>query len=426
MNSRSSILIIEGLSISKLLLYYCITKRINPNIKMANISIVIVPTKKLSNGKHRIRIAIAHRSQTRYISTQFILDSASQLKNGKVVRHENAANINVCLRRLIYEYEEILSSIHYLSTLSCTEVIHIMTSEQQKKGITFNTVVSEYLSSMKIEEQKKSNKLYSTASRKFLKYMKGDFPLIQLTPLQIQGFANSLREEGLSETTIKIYLTLIKVILNYARKMSYVNYTVHPFVLFKMPVSNVRELDLTIDELKRIRDVKLCKPAQIMARDIFMLTYYLGGINLRDLMEYDFKDRNYMRYVRHKTRNSKKSENVIAFTIQPEAQKIINKYVSENGKLVFGKYSTYEKVYSLVFRHIYKVSSLAGVSRKVSYYSARKTFAQHGYDMGIEIEKIEYCIGHSMKNNRPIFNYIRIMQEHADKVFRAILDRLNE
>ena len=61
---------------------------------MANLSIVIVPTKKLSNGRHRIRIAVAHRSQTRYISTQFILDSANQMKNGKVVRHENAANIN--------------------------------------------------------------------------------------------------------------------------------------------------------------------------------------------------------------------------------------------------------------------------------------------------------------------------------------------
>lgn len=124
-----------------------------------------------------------------------------------------------------------------------------------------------------------------------------------------------------------------------------------------------------------------------MVRDIFMLTYYLGGINLRDLMEYDFKDRNHMRYVRHKTRNSKKSENEIAFTIQPEAQEIINKYMSDNGKLVFGRYSSYEKVYSLVFRHIYKVVSLAGINRKVSYYSARKTFAQHGYDMGIEIEK---------------------------------------
>lgn len=35
---------------------------------MANLSIVIVPAKKLSNGRHRVRIAVAHRSQTRYIS----------------------------------------------------------------------------------------------------------------------------------------------------------------------------------------------------------------------------------------------------------------------------------------------------------------------------------------------------------------------
>ena len=391
---------------------------------MANLSIVIVPTKKLSNGKHRIRIAVAHRSQTRYISTQFILDSASQMKNGKVVRHENAANINTCLRKIIYEYEEILSSIHYLPTLSCTELIHTITREQQKTGITFKTVANEYLSLMNTEEQKKSYKLYNIACEKFLKYMKGDFPLVQLSPLQIQGFANAMKDEGLSETSIRIYLTLIKVILNYAGKMNYVSYRVHPFVLFKMPVSNVRELDLTVEELKRIRDVKLFKSAQIMARDIFMLTYYLGGINLRDLMEYNFKNQNSMRYVRHKTRNSKKSENEIAFTIQPEAQVIIDNYISDNGKLVFGRYSSYEKVYSLVFRHIYKVANLAGVNRKVSYYSARKTFAQHGYNMGIEIEKIEYCIGHSMKNNRPIFNYIRTMQEHADKVFRAIFDQL--
>jgi len=360
---------------------------------MANLSIVIVPAKKLSNGRHRVRIAVAHRSQTRYISTQFILDSANQMKNGRVVKHENAANINACLRKLINEYEEILSSIHYQSNISCTELIHVITREQQKKGITFNTVVKEYLSMMEADDRKKSHKLYNIACAKFLKHMKGDFPLVQLSPTHI-------------------------------RKMNYVTYLVHPFVLFKMPVSNIRELDLSVDELKKIRDVKLFKSVHIMARDIFMLTYYLGGINLRDLMEYDFTKGNCMRYIRHKTRNSKKNENEIAFTIQPEAQTIIERYISENGKLVFGKYESYEKVYSLVFRHIGKVTDLAGINRKVSYYSARKTFAQHGYDIGIEIEKIEYCIGHSMKNNRPIFNYIRIMQEHADKVFREIFDQL--
>lgn len=80
--------------------------------------------------------------------------------------------------------------------------------------------------------------------------------------------------------------------------------------------------------------MKLFKSVHIMARDIFMLTYYLGGINLRDLMEYDFTKGNCMRYIRHKTRNSKKNENEIAFTIQPEAQTIIERYISENGKLV--------------------------------------------------------------------------------------------
>ncbi|KAB6173873.1 hypothetical protein GA413_27380, partial [Bacteroides xylanisolvens] len=106
------------------------------------------------------------------------------------------------------------------------------------------------------------------------------------------------------------------------------------------------------------------------------------------------------------------------------AKVLIDKYMSRNGHLQFGKYSSYKQIYSLVFRHINKVTELSGVKKKVTYYSARKTFAQHGYDLGIQIEKIEYCIGHSMKNNRPIFNYIKIMQEHADKVFRAVLDQL--
>lgn len=391
---------------------------------MANFSIVIVPAKKLANGRHRIRIAVAHRSQTRYISTQFTLDAASQLKNGRVVRHENAANMNACLRKLINEYEEIVTSISYLPVISCTELIRMITYEQKKKGVTFQTIAKEYMEFMKGEERDKSYKLYKIASERFIKYMKGDFPLIQLTPLHIQEFAKVLYEENLADTTIRIYLTLIKVILNYASKMNYVTYSIHPFVLFKMPASNVRELDLSIEELKNIRDTCLFKPSLFIVRDIFMLTYYLGGINLRDLLAYDFKEKEYMRYVRHKTRNSKKGENEIVFTLQPEAKAIINKYLTREGNLKFGKYSSYKQIYSLIFRHIDKVARFSGINKKVTYYSARKTFAQHGYNLGIQIEKIEYCIGHSMKNNRPIFNYIKIMQEHADKVFREIFDQL--
>lgn len=391
---------------------------------MASFSIVIVPTKKLANGRHRIRIAVAHHSETRYILTQFTLDSVSQLKNGRVIRHENAANINASLRKLINEYEEIVASISYLSVISCTELIHIISYEQKKKGITFLAVAKEYMEFMKGKEREKSYKLYKIASERLVKYMKGDFPLIQLTPLHIQKFAEALCKEELTNTTVRIYLTLIRVILNYAGKVNYISYSIHPFVLFKMPVSNIRELDLSIEELKRIRDVRLFKPSLSIVRDIFMLTYYLGGINLKDLLAYNFKNKEYMRYVRHKTRISRKGDNEIVFTLQPEAKDIINRYLTGEGYLKFGKYSSYEQIYSLIFRHINKIAKLSGINKKVTYYSARKTFAQHGYNLGIQIEKIEYCIGHSMKNNRPIFNYIKIMQEHADKVFREILNQL--
>ena len=391
---------------------------------MASFSIVIVPTKKLANGRHRIRIAVAHHSETRYILTQFTLDSVSQLRNGKVIRHENAANINASLRKLINEYEEIVASISYLSVISCTELIHIISYEQKKKGITFLAVAKEYMEFMKGKEREKSYKLYKIASERLVKYMKGDFPLIQLTPLHIQKFAEALCKEELTNTTVRIYLTLIKVILNYAGKVNYISYSIHPFVLFKMPVSNIRELDLSIEELKRIRDVRLFKPSLSIVRDIFMLTYYLGGINLKDLLAYNFKNKEYMRYVRHKTRISRKGDNEIVFTLQPEAKDIINRYLTGEGYLKFGKYSSYEQIYSLIFRHINKIAKFSGINKKVTYYSARKTFAQHGYNLGIQIEKIEYCIGHSMKNNRPIFNYIKIMQEHADKVFREILNQL--
>ena len=124
----------------------------------------------------------------------------------QVIRHENAANINSCLRRIIDEYEEILASIGYLSTISCTELIHIITYEQKKKGITFQTIAREYLSFMAGEERHKSYSLYKIASERFIKYMKGDFPLIQLTPLHVQEFAENLYKEGLTDTTISCLL----------------------------------------------------------------------------------------------------------------------------------------------------------------------------------------------------------------------------
>lgn len=394
---------------------------------MTTFSIVIVPTKRLANGKHRIRIAVAHQAQTRYIATPFILDSISQLKKGRVVRHENAAQINLCLQRTINEYILILSSIKHANQLTCTQLIHSIQEEERKKYLTFDVIAKEFLSTLQSESRIKSYKLYKTAISHFNRFLKKehDIPLEQIRPSHIHQYQNFLEKRELSSTTVHIYLTLIKVILNYAIKMDYIHYKVHPFAACILPSSRIRNLDLTVDELKSLRDVSLKEQNLLIVRDLFMLTYYLGGINLKDLLDYHFEENNLiLSYIRHKTYRTKHGENEIVFSIQPEAQQIISKYRTDKGFLKFGPYESYNKVYSLIYRYLTRIAREAGITSSISYYSARKSFAQHGYNIGIQIETIEYCIGHSMKSNRPIGNYIRVMRSHADIAMRRIFDEL--
>ncbi len=394
---------------------------------MTTFSIVIVPTKRLANGKHRIRIAVAHQAQTRYIATPFILDSISQLKKGRVVRHENAAQINLCLQRTINEYILILSSIKHANQLTCTQLIHSIQEEERKKYLTFDVIAKEFLSTLQSESRIKSYKLYKTAISHFNRFLKKehDIPLEQIRPSHIHQYQNFLEKKELSSTTVRIYLTLIKVILNYAIKMDYIHYKVHPFAACILPSSRIRNLDLTVDELKSLRDVSLKEQNLLIVRDLFMLTYYLGGINLKDLLDYHFEENNLiLSYIRHKTYRTKHGENEIVFSIQPEAQQIISKYRTDKGFLKFGPYESYNKVYSLIYRYLSRIAREAGITSSISYYSARKSFAQHGYNIGIQIETIEYCIGHSMKSNRPIGNYIRVMRSHADIAMRRIFDEL--
>ncbi len=394
---------------------------------MTTFSIVIVPTKRLANGKHRIRIAVAHQAQTRYIATPFILDSISQLKKGRVVRHENAAQINLCLQRTINEYILILSSIKHANQLTCTQLIHSIQEEERKKYLTFDVIAKEFLSTLQSESRIKSYKLYKTAISHFNRFLKKehDIPLEQIRPSHIHQYQKFLEKRELSSTTVRIYLTLIKVILNYAIKMDYIHYKVHPFAACILPSSRIRNLDLTVEELKSLRDVSLKEQNLLIVRDLFMLTYYLGGINLKDLLDYHFEENNLiLSYIRHKTYRTKHGENEIVFSIQPEAQQIISKYRTDKGFLKFGPYESYNKVYSLIYRYLSRIAREAGITSSISYYSARKSFAQHGYNIGIQIETIEYCIGHSMKSNRPIGNYIRVMRSHADIAMRRIFDEL--
>ena len=95
--------------------------------------------------------------------------------------------------------------------------------------------------------------------------------------------------------------------------------------------------------------------------------------------------------------------------------------MSKSGMLNFGYKFSYGNFNRYVGRTLRKIGQKIGIKR-LCYYSARKTFVQYGFELGISLEVLEYTIGQSMKQNRPIYNYIRIMKKHADDAIAKIIE----
>jgi hypothetical protein len=218
-----------------------------------------------------------------------------------------------------------------------------------------------------------------------------------------------------------MYLTRLRVLINVAVKRNLIDKDNKPFQNCKIPQSLERNLDLTIIEFIRLKEYEPKNKIGSIAKDLWFLSFYLGGINLIDLLSIDFSNDSSIEYIRQKTINTKRGNKCIELTIPSDAKHIIRKYISSKGQLSFGYSFTYRNFSRYVARSLQNIGEDLNIKR-LCYYSARKSFVQYGFELGIPLEVLEYTIGQSMKQNRPIYNYIRIMKKHADNAIKEIIN----
>lgn len=396
---------------------------------MATIKLAVLKHTKAKNGSYKIRISVGHRSETHYIVTPYSVNAFSQFDNGIVVRVPNAHEINIKLRNLLNDYEERLQRIDSPDDYTCKELRDLLKSMcSHSSKVTFKQVSEHYQKELTEDGRGSYAGMLKNSLRLFLDFTHGDVFLSEVSTITILEFERWLKRKGVSQTYISMTLSMTRTIINRAIKMQLIAYDVHPFTYWKRPADAEREIDISVESVRAIRDAQPRLKKQRIARDIFMLSYYLGGINLIDLLDIDFRGVSVLEYTRHKSRNMKLSDKRISFTLQPEAKELINKWMNRNtGRLDFGYKFSYKNFLAYVTRSIKSLAKDLNLPdyNKVCYYSARKSFVQHGFDLGISLEVLEYCIGQSVKSNRPIFNYLKIMRKHADVAFRIILDNLS-
>lgn len=394
---------------------------------MVTLTLTIFSSKPTKTGKFPIFLCIYSKGGREYIKTEYQLDDACQWYKGKVVARPDATMMN---KRLLYELKKYRDRLQYIDNsdyYTAKQLKTILT--QQDKVVpdvrTFNEFMRQRITEMR-EEGRNSYAKMMEDTMKVFQAAEGDVPFIIMNHIIIEHFDRWMKLHGHTDGGRQIRLCHIKARVNEAIKLGFIRCDKHPFAYTPIPQPEPRELDIPVESVRKIiaTDVSYSKRLTL-AKDMFLLSFYLGGINYADLIQTDFSGDDIV-YIRQKSSRHKRKNRQINFSICPEARAILIKYIGNSGKIEFEYKYTEKNMQCYINTCLKLLAKELGIKGKgLTYYSARKTFAQFAAEIGIPYPIIEYCLGHSIKTGITINSYVRVKPYQADAAIRRVIDYVN-
>lgn len=261
-------------------------------------------------------------------------------------------------------------------------------------------------------------------------------PTVQLDTLDknwITRFAAWMEQSGMSVNAYAIHLRNIRAVFNYCLDEEYT--TNYPFRKYKIRQEPTMKRSLSVEQIRQIRDYQV-EPWQEEYRDMFMLMFYLIGINAADLFQAKASQlmNGRLEYIRQKTHKA------YSIKVEPEALAIIEKYRGKDWLLrPLDRYKSYKDYLHHMGDALKKIGpqetvpDKAGKKRKIIYhpiipelstYYARHSWATIASELDIPIETISQALGHSYGLSVTDI-YIRHQAKKVDDANRKVIDHIN-
>lgn len=216
-----------------------------------------------------------------------------------------------------------------------------------------------------------------------------------LTSVNLKKF-NKYLLDNLSPNSVKIYLAELKSVINLYKEVEQIPCKNLKSALKPAKVVKSTHCYLTLEDLEKLENLEGLKKNQQDVRDIFLLQAWTG-CRLSDAVELTQENinGNILSYT------SKKTQTFASVPVKPLVGRIIERLPHIN---ILSKMS-----YNRILGDICKMAGLNDVvnltkSGKrvsikkyegVSSHTARRSFATNLYELGVEINKISYMMGHS-------------------------------
>ena len=369
-------------------------------------------------------LMVSHAGKVRRIQTGVKIPDIKYFENGRVTGLENAEVLNKILDEVKNKALLFIKNRDFSSS-DCKDIKdalhdHLRGFDQYRMGVSdlFDWRIRRF--------RDEGNHSYADMNEDVKKAIVreiGNYPLDDIDRALIIELHKKFEHRGYAPGGISMKMAKFKAALKDAQTEGLVQYIVFPFSGYKMQKPEIKELDVTLDEFKKIQTYESKSKRVNFARDIFLLSFYFYGMNIADLMNIDIK-KGYLNFVREKTRNMKSGNKEIMLSIPQKAVPVIRRIMSD-GKVVWPCKPTREDILSYVNRGLRMLRQEAGIESKLSSYSARKTFCQFAFINGVNTETIKYCIGHSYECDHNLYNGPRIMHEKAQKAMSAVLSYIS-
>lgn len=247
--------------------------------------------------------------------------------------------------------------------------------------------------------------VYNNSINKLREYAGTDnLSFTAFTYQKVVDFNTYMLSSGIKVNTVSLYLRTIRAIYNRAIKEGIVSANNYPFRGFKIKQEKTISRSLTIKEMQSIVGLDLQVGSPIWHwRNYFLLSFCLIGINFADLLKLERQNIIDGRLVFRRSKTGK----IYSIAINPRASELINYYSSKSNYLlpvlqkvdspVKSKNDTKQAV-KTCNQYLKKIATECKISKRISTYYARYTFANIARQLGYSKDIIAEALGHEYGN----------------------------